>query len=322
MIQVQETITSVMTSVRALLRQLLESSGSQEHAMDVDEKDGFGPIRTTTRQNTSADMTNANGTRLMQRLMQICIGFLACGPYLQSSLGKAARDLELTQLIAKSVNDPNKFKVACPILFRFVRQKIFHSSAKTLQRCLRDFGDILRQYSYSKQQSVIIAFLDFLHSALGVWKADDDVAKAVHSDLREFYSWLSGLLVKGTCRSWALRDAIARFFGRYLEEDPTQGTWTGDSKDTDQCINPPAVFLPRLNNDRDIRVRFRAATINAGLFSISHHFGQPAFELYETMKKFFPPHLEKYVTIILDVVIMDKLLPQLRTHADTLARAR
>jgi ataxia telangiectasia mutated family protein len=263
-----------MTSVRALLRQLLESSGSQEHAMDVDEKDGFGPIRTTTRQNTSPDMISEDGTRSMQRLMQICIGFLACGPYLQSSFGKAARDLELTQLILKSVDDPNKFKVACPILFRFVRQKIFHSSVKTLHRCLRDFGDILRQYSYSKQQSVIIAFLDFLHSALCVWKADDDLAKAAHSDLREFYAWLSGLLVKGTCRSWALRDAIARFFGRYLEEDPTQETWTGDSEDTDQRVYPPLAFLPRLNNDRDIRVRFRAAIINAGLFSISHHFGQ------------------------------------------------
>lgn len=261
--------------------------------MDVDEKDGFGPIRTGARQNTSADTNDAAATRLLQRLMEVCIGFLACGPYLQSSFGKAARDPELTQLILKSVEDPNKFKVACPILFRFVRQKIYHSSVKTLHECLRDFGGILRQYSYSKQQSVIIALLDFLHSALCVWKADDELAKDVHSDLRGVYSWLSGLLMKGTCHSWALRDAIARFFSRYLKEDPTQETWKDDSEDMDQGIYPPAVFLPRLHNDRDIRVRFRAAIINASLFSISHHFGQESLELYETMKKLFPPHLEK-----------------------------
>ena len=299
----QETITAIMTSIRALLRQLLESSGfREENAMDVDEKDGFGPIRTAARQSTSADM-GSTGARLIQRLMQTCIGFLACGPYLQSSSGKAARDLELTQMILNSIEDPDKFKVACPILFRFVRHKIFHSSVKTLRGCLRDFGDILRQYSYSKQQSVIIAFLDFLHSALCVWKLDDDLAKAVHSDLRESYAWLAGLLMKGTSRSWVLRDAIARFFGRYLEEDPTQRTWMDDSGDVDQRGHPPAAFLPILNNDRDIRVRFRAAFINAGLFSISHHFGQQALELYESMKKYFPPHLEKQVQYFYDVIV-------------------
>ena len=111
--------------------------------MDVDETDGFGPIRTEY-------ICSSTGTRLMQRLMQTCIGFLACGPYLQSSSGKAARDLELTQMILKSIEDPDKFKFSSDLC-----DKIFHSSVKTLRRCLRDFGNVLRQYSYSKQQSVI-----------------------------------------------------------------------------------------------------------------------------------------------------------------------
>lgn len=205
------------------------------------------------------------------------------------------------QLVIKCAKDPDKFKTACPILFRFVRRRIFHSSLKTLQRCLREFGDALRQYTYSKQQAVIIAFLDFLNSALGAWKADDELANDVQLDLQDFYAWLSGLLVKRSCRSWVLRDAIARFLGHYLAEDPSQESWVKSSDDSPSDLQNglPTSLLPRLNCDQDIRVRFRVAFINASLFSITHHFKQAPLELYELMKRFFPPRLEKQVLSIL-----------------------
>ncbi len=268
--------------------------------MDVDDKDGFAPIRTTTRQNKTADTVNTTDVEFLERLLETCISFLACGPYLQSTTQKATRDVDLTQLVIKC-EDPDKFRIACPILFRFVRRRIFHSSLKTLHSCLIEFGDVLTRYAYSKQQTVIIASLDFLNSALGVWKADDQLANEVQLDLQKIYIWLSGLLVKRSCRSWALRDAIARFLGQYLAEDPSQEFWIKSTHDDSSILQDrlPTSLLPRLNCDRDIRVRFRAAFINASLFSITHHFKQPPLELYELMKRFFPPHLEKQVLSIL-----------------------
>lgn len=277
---------------------MIAPSDAQEHVMDVDENDGFGPIRTSTRQNTTQETANAIASRYTERLLQTCISFLACGPYLQSPSEEATRDPELTQLILKSADDPNKFMFACPILFRFVRQKIYHSSLRTLQRCILCFGDILKQYQFSKREPVIISFLDFLHCSLGVWKAEDELAKDVHSDLRSFYQWLSGRLKKHTFRSWALRDAIAKFLGQYLTEDPTQESWLNpdDFEQPNELRDHlPTSLLPRLHSDQDIRVRFRAAVLNADLFSICHHFRQLPLDVYEYMKSFFPPHLEKQV---------------------------
>lgn len=266
--------------------------------MDVDEKDGFGPIRTSTRQNATQETANATGAQHTERLLQTCISFLACGPYLQSSSEEATRDPELTQLIVESADEPSKFIFACPILFRFVRQKIYHSSLRTLQRCILCFGDILKQRSFAKRPSVIISCLDFLRCSLGIWKADDEFVKDVHSDLRSLYQWLSGVLIKRAHRSWALRDAIARFLGQYLAEDPTQESWVTpeDIEQPDTLQNYlPTSLLPRLHSDPDIRVRFRAAVLNADLFSISHHFRQLPLDVYEYTRSYYPLHLERRV---------------------------
>lgn len=277
--------------MKTLLDQLLTgSTTTSENAMDVDEKDGFGPIRTTAPQVTSSDSANPELGQNFQQLLSVCIGFAACSPFLQSPSGKTAREPHLTESILKATVDPKRFCIACPIFFHFVRQKVLHLSLRTQQQFVDEFGSLLRQYALSKSQSFIYVVLDFLMSTLGVWKTEDDLGKEIHDNIKHLYAWLSLLMKRQNCGSWALRDAIARFLGNFLSEDPSQDFWASEEhfdqhQDYQDCL--PSSILPRLSGDPDIRVRFRVALLNAGLFSISHLFQRNSTELYGDMKRFY-----------------------------------
>ncbi|KAF9530405.1 hypothetical protein CPB83DRAFT_905353 [Crepidotus variabilis] len=308
---VQEVFNPITTILKILLSQIMSGSKiTSENAMDIDEKDGFGPIRTTAPQSNSDTTTTENGS-ILRRLFKISIGFASCAPFLQSAGEKETRDSELTELILKSSAEPQNFCMACPVFFQFTRQKIFHLSLRNQQLFVEKFGDLLQQYSLSKNQQFIHVVLDFLLSTLGSWKSQEDLAGELHRHLQHLYAWLSRLMKGGNCGSWALRDAIARFLGQYLEEDSAQGFWAvEDHFDNlqDHLDSLPSALLPRLSNDQDIRVRFRASFINAGLFSITQHLKQSPDDLYEHLKHYYPPYLENYEYMLTRLLALGNVL--------------
>ncbi|KAF8966296.1 hypothetical protein BDZ97DRAFT_2057533 [Flammula alnicola] len=297
---VQDALGTVITVLRKVLEQILNGSSSTSHqqVVDVDDKDGFGPIRTTNLQNSATNVRKMDDDRPTQHLLEICIGFLACGPFLQSPSAEPTRDKELAQLvIASATTRPEKFCLVCPLFFSQVRQGTLSLSIKYLDGFFDKFEHLLTEYSYSRSERFHQLLLDLLTSSLGVWKSDDAKAEQVHEKFRQFCSWLSGALRSQKIRSWTLRDAFSRFLDRYLSEDPTQESWAlqdefKKEEDYQDCL--PTSLLPRLNADPDMRVRFRAAVINARLYSLSDHLQALPLEMYDLMKKSYTVDVHNY----------------------------
>ncbi|KAJ7612476.1 hypothetical protein DFH06DRAFT_1274623 [Mycena polygramma] len=96
-------------------------------------------------------------------------------------------------------------------------------------------------------------------------------------------------------RSWKIRDALARFYDRYLMHDPSQAAWFNPEEDEDEKAEGlPTKVLPEMNRDDDIRVRFRAGVLNAHLFAVGRSTGLRALDVYH-------PYLQNMLTRLLSL---------------------
>ena len=107
-------------------------------AMDVDDGDGFGPIRTTRAITQSAEARHqADNVWANQYIANSCMAFLAIVPILQSSSGEPTRDKALTDMVLNCSED--KFLLVGPIYFGKVRQKILNISLNIIDSFLDKF---------------------------------------------------------------------------------------------------------------------------------------------------------------------------------------
>jgi ataxia telangiectasia mutated family protein len=289
-----------MTHFRTILNQTLNGSSNSggEGVIDLDDKDDFGPIR-TIHQNLSSSTTsvqNPDEDRPTQHLLQICLGFLACGPFLQSPSAEPTRDKELVQLIFGTArNMPGKICHLSSIFFYQVRRGTLSLTPKHLCDLYHEFGNLLKQYSFSKSERFLGVVLDLLTCSLGVRPDPHTMAEEVHGNFCELCGWLSTMLKKNLLRSWRLRDAFARFIELYLLDDPSQSSWPFDSNqpETEDSPHCPPLRLPHLSSDVDIRVRFRVAIINTRLLAFSKHINLEPLQMYDIMKRSYTVHLDK-----------------------------
>lgn len=277
----------------------MSSNRSKTHAMDVDDKDGFGPIRTADVQALTPNTQKSDNDRPTRQTIEICISVLACGPFLQSPSSKPTRDKELVQIILTSAEEqPGIFCIACPIFFSRVRQGMFALPIKYMDAFLDMFEPLLREYTYGRSERFHCVLLDFLTSCLGVWQFEDNKAKEVHEKFSQLCIWMANALAAQNMRSWVLRDAFVRFMDKYLSKDPTQESWaTLDDFDNEAAYKAclPTTLLPSLNSDADMRVRFRAALVNASLYSLSDRLQVHPMEMYNLMREFYTKDVCKSV---------------------------
>ena len=261
--------------------------------MDVDDKDGFGPIRTGAPPTSSNSPQQAENDRPFLGLLRICIEFLTRGPRLQSPSMDATRDKELTQLILDCANtDPEKFVLICPILLNEIRHGMFSFSLKDLDNFMNSIQDLLQNYAFSRNECMQSLVVQLLDSTLATWTLPSVASSEVGGRVRELCEWLSGLLgseERPPFAAWTIRDQLAQFLDRYLVRDPTQASWSVE--DNQAC--EPIALLPRMSKYDDIRVRFRVAVINARLFTVAPHLGVSPLDLYDTMKRYYTLDLDK-----------------------------
>jgi len=299
--QAQEALAAVTSNFRIILNQTLNGSlnSGEEEVVDLDDKDGFGPIR-TIHQNLPSSATgvrNPDEDRPTQHLLQLCAGFLACGPFLQSPSAEPTRDKELVQLMFKTARTmPDKICHISSIFFSQIRRGTLSLTPKHLSELYNEFGELLRQYSFSKSERFLGVVLDLLTCSLGARSDPHGATEEVHGNFCELSGWLSKMLKKNLMRSWRLRDAFARFIELYLLDDPSQSSWPFDNNEPETEESPHCLplYLPQLSSDTDIRVRFRVAVINTRLLAFSKHINREPLQMYDIMKKSYTLHLDKY----------------------------
>jgi ataxia telangiectasia mutated family protein len=266
---------------------------------DRDDKDGFGPIRTATAQQSS-DMWE-NDVHSRHHISEVCIAFLTVGPALQSTSGEPTRDKELTETILDCAeNTPQAFFLAFPIYLEKARQGILSISVKNFDRFLNELAKLLQLYAYARSRSLQALAIQFLNSTLDIWASRQVAIGEVLDKVRDLCAWLSGALHRRKIRSWMVRDLLARFLNIYLLKDPHQWAWEshGDNESEGQDDLSPIGLLPFMNSDEDVRVRFRAAVINARLFAVARIRQSSAMEMYKTIKRHYTVDIDKCVNLL------------------------
>ena len=175
---------------------------------------------------------------------------------------------------------------------------MFALPTKYMDAFLDMFEPLLGDYTYGRSERFHCVLLDFLTSCLGVWQFEDSKAKEVHEKFSQLCIWMANALAAQNMRSWVLRDAFVRFMDKYLSKDPTQQSWaTVDDFDDedDYKARLPTALLPSLNSDADMRVRFRAALVNASLYSLSDRLQAHPLEMYNLMREFYTKDVCKSV---------------------------
>ncbi|PPQ98246.1 hypothetical protein CVT26_003417 [Gymnopilus dilepis] len=292
--EMHDTLAAVTKALRLLLTQLVTgaSGNSLEEAMDIDDRDGFGPIRVTNDQSLSLGTRSCNEKRATLRLMQLCVGFIACGAYLQSPSSEPSQDKELTQLLLDNADlHYRQFNLLCPVFLDRVRQGVLRLPWKSANAFFNKFGSMLGQYAFARNEALSVLIIDLLTSVLGVWRSSDTQAPEVHKKFRSLCRWLSEKYVTSKMRAWTVRDRWARFLDHYLSEDPTEHSWFPQDEETSETLEDyqtllPSSLLQRMNADSDLRVRFRVSRISARLISSCRHVDKTPLEVYMSIQKY------------------------------------
>lgn len=254
--------------------------------MEVDEADGFGPIRTS--QTTQAEKKlDANST--LRHIARICTDFLALIPILQSTNGEITRDKELLEIILDA--DGDAFLSIIPAYSDNVRRGRFNLGVNATDTLLLRFSQHMGDPSFSKREQTHLEVIRFLDATIGVWLQPSaaDVLNKVHF----LYKFYSDMVVRKKVRSWRIRYAFSCFMSGYLSKDPWQKTWN----DTDVDCSLPSELLPQLGSDEDIRVRFKLATLIAKLLSPTNLADKDASTVYHELKRGLSTDLNQYVPL-------------------------
>lgn len=254
--------------------------------MEVDEADGFGPIRTS--QTTQAEKKlDVNST--LRHIARICIDFLALVPILQSTNGETTRDKELLEIILKAEGDA--FLSMIPGYSDNVRRGRFNLGVNATDTLFLRFSHHMGDPSFSKREQTHLEVIRFLDATVGVWLQPSAVD--VLSKVQSLYKYYSDMVVRKKVRSWRVRFAFSCFVSGYLNKDPWQKTW--NDAEVECCL--PSELLPQLGSDEDIRVRFKLATLSAKLLSPVNLADRNASTVYDELKRGLSTDINQYVPI-------------------------
>lgn len=309
-LQVQNAFGTIAKQLRQLLSSLTDQSTDRQDAGAI-EYDGFGPIRTT--QSTIPQEEHASPVTLATRsLAEICIIFLASVPALQCPTGQTPRDKELIKLVVDCPEE--KLLLLGPPLLIVVRRRLLSLSLDVLDNLLVKCADLLRRYSHAINDQFYFLVVDLLKSSLHIWMAKEAAASPIGEHVQVLCGWISNMMEAAETKKkptfWKIRDLVARFLAGYLAEDPSQTFWPTDYHDVE--IKRPLSTLLALNLDEDIRVRFRAAVLSAGLFGVDHdeliHEYENLDGFYQLLRDSLPKDLAQYAPLSLTVISLTRFV--------------
>ncbi len=254
--------------------------------IEAEDQDDFGLTSGTITAAPTEAQRQTSGRIYVESILDVCMSFLAIGPILQSSGEEPTRDRELTDIVLNC--DGDEFLLASKAYLVNVRRRALNINLTTLDNLLVKFASLSTQYIYQLNDELKLMIIRLLDSTAHLWTQPDFVGYDVVDKVRNFFVWLlelvritkdeDGKRTKTKVRSWKVRDAFVAFLARYMSLDPFERFWTMalPSVDDDDAHSnddhPPTLpshTLPTINEDDDIRVRFRSAYANATLFNLS-----------------------------------------------------
>ena len=285
--KVQDTFEHLCGIFRDILR---VSAGlptsKQSNTIEVDEADGFGPIRTSQTSQAEKKL-DVNST--LRHIARICIDFLALTPFLQSTNGETTRDKELLEIILGA--DGDAFLSMIPAYSENIYRGRLNLGVNAMDTLLLRFSNHMSDPPFSKREQTHLEVIRFLGATVGVWL--QPAAADVLNKVQSLYKYYSDMIVRKKARSWRVRYAFACFTSDYLNKDPWQKTWI----DVELECSLPSELLPQLGSDEDIRVRFKLATLSAQLLSPVNLADKDALTVYRESKRGLSTELTQCVPI-------------------------
>jgi len=279
-----------MTAMKMTLRVVfarISGRSLTSDGIEADDQDDFGLTEGTITAAPVEAQRQISGRIYVESILDVCMSFLAIGPILQSSGEEPTRDRELTDIVLNC--DGDEFLLASKAYLVNVRRRALNINLATLDNLLVKFASLSTQYIYQLNDELKLMIIRLLDSTAHLWTQPEIVGYDTVDKVRNFFGWLlelvrvtedgDGKRTKSKVRSWRVRDTFVAFLARYMSLDPLERFWTttgsssidvDDADSNDDC--PPTLpshTLPTINQDEDIRVRFRSAYANATLFNLS-----------------------------------------------------
>ncbi len=229
-------------------------------AMDVDPEDGFGTIRTNfaQSQNIQQDSSELYSCRY---LADICMLLLTKVPILLSLSNAPTRDKELVDMVLDcATNQSATFFLLCGSLLEQFRAKTLHISMDALNKFILELSSKVKTYQFKYNAALQLLIIQFFDSTFEFWSSLPPDNDKFPGD--ELLQRVLDSVAGGQAISWKVRDVTCRFLARFLGHTQFRA-WPKRAQSS-----PPEMVIA-MNQDHDMRVRFRAAVSSTHLFSFA-----------------------------------------------------
>jgi hypothetical protein len=241
---------------------LYAAVGIDRHSDDNADTDGFGAH---VRHQSSADVTLPSMSRsiVLQACFETSISLLTAGLKLIQSV-ESLGDLNLIDILHEFENE--HFLVIAPSLWASIAHKECNFEVQGIDRIMKDIQERLGNPKLSHNSQMHALVVSFLRATMDIWLEPAVMHAPAGMKARDFLSWLMGLIDKGSCQSWNVREQIVSLLDQYVGSDSRGAFWsTHDDDDLEPQPNP-VECLKKIAQDRDVRVRYKGAIAVARLF--------------------------------------------------------
>lgn len=277
----------MLHSFKRILKTFVTEAGKSldKHLSPVvdDDRDGFGPIRTSNAPVAPVDR-NTSDQHGIRSIVRMCVDCLALAPVLRSSEGHIAREKTLIDLVC-NCNDVENFEMLMEPFLLHVERFSIRLTPSNLDALLTCIEVPLTSYNHGSSDVLHVVVIRLLHATTHIW-LQNSFPTEIATKIRTVIGWLASNLKSESLCWWHTRDMLGRFWDHYLNLDPTQRFLTDPSiEEAPDSDHLPDELISFMTKDEDIRVRLTAALSCARLFSTTYIRSRDPMEVYTNIRE-------------------------------------
>lgn len=254
-----------MSPSQSLSSTQVQRRREREARIKDDDDDDFGEIRVAEAPQLGKSKS-AYTDLASDACASICVRGLISAAMMDSPALEAVRVPQVLEAILES--DGEVAIVIAENVFTAVSAGAMKLSLEDQDRILSCFGEeLLPDYRFAADERFALAGLRFLECTAMTWimATPEQVAGDFARKARVLCGWYAGRIAREGINSWRVRLKLLDFLDYYLSIDVSQEQW--QAAVTESVFPAPTAIIPGRLGDKDLRVRFRAATSAAALFT-------------------------------------------------------